>query len=83
MCRQLIETVHEINRLCAATPCDERMVGRLEERIFAMTDAIHRRQRELYLREGIALAITHTEEGLPIRVNRQRKLTLWGAPNPC
>lgn len=73
MCAALIKTVHALN----ATK-EERMVGRLEERVYTMTDAIHRRQRELYLNENIQISISHTQDGLPIRVNKVRKVNLWG-----
>ena len=75
MCRELVETVRKIE-----TETNERMIGRLEERIFTMTDAIHAKQRDLYLNRGINVSISHTQDGLPVRVNRPRKLKMWGLP---
>lgn len=73
MCRELVETVHLIHQ-----ERNERMIGRLEERIYTMVDNIHRRQREAYLNDGIFVAVTHTEDGLPIRATKTRKVQLWG-----
>ena len=73
MCAALVKTVHELH-----DTKDERMAGRLEERIYTMTDAIHRRQRDLYLNENIQISISHTQDGLPIRVNKTRRVNLWG-----
>ena len=77
MCAELVKTVHTLQNE-SRKPGNDRMVGRLEERIYTMTDAIHRRQRELYLNENIQISISHTQDGLPIRVNKPRKVNLWG-----
>lgn len=77
-CREIVETVHKLY----AEHHGEgrgRIIGRLEERIYTMAEAIHRRQRELYLDRGIWVAIAHTEDGLPVRVSPHRKVNLWGA----
>ena len=76
MCRDLIETVHKLERI-SKEPNSERMIGRLEERIFTATDAIHKKQRDLYLDEGIMISISHTLDGLPIRVNKARRMMIW------
>ena len=73
MCRDLVQTVHRLH----ATN-DERMLGRLEERVYTMTDAIHAKQRAAHLDEGINICISHTVDGLPIRVNKVRRMPLWG-----
>lgn len=76
MCREVIESVHKLEEMNRAG--NERMIGRLEERIYRITDEIHARQRKLYLDDGILIAISHTIDGLPIRVNKPRKTNLWG-----
>lgn len=77
MCAALVKTVHELQDAIRKNE-NERMIGRIEERVYTMTDAIHRRQRELYLNSNILIAIDHTQDGLPVRVNKARRLNLWG-----
>lgn len=76
MCRDLIQTIHKLEE--ATRSCNERMIGRLEERIYTMTDDIHSVQRNAYLDEGIQIAIAHTVDGCPIRVSKPRRVNLWG-----
>lgn len=77
LCRELVQTVHAIQAEERAG--NQRQIGRLEERIFTMVDRIHSQQRDLYLNRGINVVISHTAEGLPIRVNKVSKLNLWGS----
>lgn len=77
MCRDLIQTVHRLHDQIYGDK-NERMIGRLEERVYTMTDEIHRVQRSAYLDEGIQISISHTQDGLPIRVVKPRKVNLCG-----
>ena len=77
MCRDLVQTVHRLNDISRSG--NERMIGRLEERVYTMTDAIHAKQRTAYLDEGIPISISHTVDGLPIRVNKPRRVNIWGS----
>ena len=73
MCHEVCELARHIH-----SGRNERMLGRLEERIYTKVDEIHRIQREAYLDHGFNIVVSHTAEGLPVRVNSISKRSLWG-----
>ena len=79
MCRDCIETCRELQNEERKPDGqrNDRLVGRLEERLFTMVDEIHKEQRRLYLDQGIQIYIGHTSSGLPIMVHPANKKRLW------
>lgn len=75
LCRECIEVAHLMQK--AESEKNERLIGRYEERIYTLVDTVHKRQRYWDQERGVYLAISHTQEGLPVRVNPSWKRRLW------
>lgn len=52
--------------------------GTLRERIYNLKDEIERDLRHYNQERGFCICVSHTQEGLPVRVAKARKVPLWG-----
>jgi len=74
-CREVVEVTHKLQ-----DETNERMIGRLEERWFTLRRKVFELQERAYLDEGIYVSISASEDALPIRVNKVKKMLPWGLP---
>lgn len=64
----------DINALCNAGMA----FGELRERLYNLKDEIEADLRMYNQKCGFDICVSHTQDGLPVRVSKVRKVPLWG-----
>ena len=64
----------DINALCKAGMA----FGELRERLYNLKDEIEADIRMYNQKCGFDICVSHTQDGLPVRVSKVRKVPLWG-----